>query len=160
MYRRRSLYSFLLMNLCTKLVPFQQRNIRQIWYFFKKCTIWLWNVFCLFILHLTKPNIWLNRIKQLLSPKCRIYVSVNWIITGSGNGSSPDRHQTISWTNAGLLSIGLLGKKFSEIWNRDFSFLFKKCIWKCRLTKWLPFCPGGDELKRLIACGYWDRKHD
>ena len=22
----------------------------------------------------------------------------------------------------------------------------RKCIWKCRLTKWWPFCPGGDEL--------------
>ena len=41
------------------------------------------------------------------SPKCRIYLSVNWIIIGSGNGLSPVRHQAITWTNDGLLSIGL-----------------------------------------------------
>ena len=39
----------------------------------------------------------------------------NWIIIGSGNGLSPVRRQTITWTNAGLLSIGLLGTNFSEI---------------------------------------------
>ena len=25
-------------------------------------------------------------------------------------------------------------------------FHSRKCIWKCRLSKWQPFCPGGDEL--------------
>ena len=24
-----------------------------------------------------------------------------------------------------------------------------KCIWKCLLPKWRPFCPGGDELKHV-----------
>ena len=26
-------------------------------------------------------------------------------------------------------------------------FYSRKCIWKCRLPKWRPFCQGGDELK-------------
>ena len=38
-----------------------------------------------------------------------IYVSV-----GSDNGLSPVRHQAITWSNAGLLSIGPLGTNFSE----------------------------------------------
>ena len=36
-------------------------------------------------------------------------------IVGSDNGLSPDRHQAIIWTNAGILSIGPLGTKLSEI---------------------------------------------
>ena len=40
--------------------------------------------------------------------------SMNWISIGSGNGLSPLRCQAITWTNAGLLSIGLLGTNFSE----------------------------------------------
>ena len=27
-----------------------------------------------------------------------------------------------------------------------YHFHSRKCIWKCRLPKWQPFCPGGDEL--------------
>ena len=27
-----------------------------------------------------------------------------------------------------------------------YHFLSRKFIWKCRLPKWWPFCPGGDEL--------------
>ena len=34
---------------------------------------------------------------------------------GSENGLSPERRQAIIWTNAGILLIGPLGKKFSEI---------------------------------------------
>ena len=40
--------------------------------------------------------------------------SVNWAIIGSGNGLSPIRRQAITWTNAGLLSIGLLGTNFNR----------------------------------------------
>ena len=36
-------------------------------------------------------------------------------IIGSDNGLSPDRHQAIIWTNAGLMLIGPLGTNFSEI---------------------------------------------
>ena len=44
-----------------------------------------------------------------------IYVSVNWVSIGSGNGLSPVRRQAITWTNGDLLSIGPLGINFSEI---------------------------------------------
>ena len=27
-----------------------------------------------------------------------------------------------------------------------YHFHWRKCIWNCRLPKWRPFCPGGDEL--------------
>ena len=32
-----------------------------------------------------------------------------------------------------------------------YHFYSMKCNWKCRLTKWQPFCPGGDGLKHM--CG-------
>ena len=51
---------------------------------------------------------------------------MNWVIIGSGNGLLSVRHQTITWTNAGLLSIGLLGTYFSEIGIGILSFSFKK----------------------------------
>ena len=33
-----------------------------------------------------------------------------------------------------------------------YSFHSRKCIWKCRLSKWRPFCPGGDELTKGQHC--------
>ena len=36
-------------------------------------------------------------------------------ILGSDNGLSPERHQAIIWTNAGILLIRPLGTNFSEI---------------------------------------------
>ena len=42
-------------------------------------------------------------------------MSVNWVSIGSGNGLSPVWHEAITWTNAGLLSIGPLGTNSSEI---------------------------------------------
>ena len=36
-------------------------------------------------------------------------------IIGSDNGLSPDRRQSIIWTNAAILFIGPLGTNFSEI---------------------------------------------
>ena len=45
---------------------------------------------------------------------------------GSDNGLSPERHQAIIWTNAGILLIGPLGTNFSEILNKTHIFSFKK----------------------------------
>ena len=45
-----------------------------------------------------------------------MYASENWVNIGSVNGLSPVRRQAITWTNAGLLSIGPLRTNFSEIW--------------------------------------------
>ena len=84
--------------------------------------------------------------RPLSSPKDRIYASANWVSIGSGNGLSPVRCQAITWTNADLLSIGLLGTTFSEIRIGILSFSFKKMQLKYRLPKWRPFCPDGDGL--------------
>ena len=43
------------------------------------------------------------------------YASRKWVIIGSGNGLSPVQCQANTWSHAGLLSIGLLGKSFREI---------------------------------------------
>ena len=73
---------------------------------------------------------------------------MNWVSIGSGNGLSLVRRQAITWTNDGLLSIGLLETNVSEIWIGILSFSFNKFIWKCRLPEWWWFCPGGDELTK------------
>ena len=39
-----------------------------------------------------------------------IYVSMNWVIIGSGNGLLPIQCQAIIWTNTGLLLTGPLEK--------------------------------------------------
>ena len=44
-----------------------------------------------------------------------------------------------------------LRNNFQWNFNKDSNFFIlekkeKKCIWKCRLLKWWPFCSGGDEL--------------
>ena len=46
---------------------------------------------------------------------CHIYASMNLVITSSGNGVLPVRRHAITWTNVGLLSIGLMGTNFSEV---------------------------------------------
>ena len=30
-----------------------------------------------------------------------------------------------------------------------YHFHWRKCLWNCRLPKWRPFCPGGDELREV-----------
>ena len=57
------------------------------------------------------------------------------IIIGSGSGLSPVRHQAITWTNADLLLIGLLGTSFSEISIGILSFSFKKMHLKMLCAK-------------------------
>ena len=55
-------------------------------------------------------------------------------ITSSDNGLSPERHQAIISTNTGILLMGPLGTNFREILIKFYTFLLKKCIWKCRLV--------------------------
>ena len=71
---------------------------------------------------------------------------------GSDNGLSPGRRQAITWTNAGLLSIGPSGTNFSEIRVEIQGFSFTKVHLKMSSTKWRPFCPGKDELIRRVRC--------
>ena len=61
---------------------------------------------------------------------------------GLDNGLSPGRRQAIIWTNAGILLIGPLGTKFSEILIEIHTFSFKKMHLKMSSGKWRPFCPG------------------
>ena len=63
-------------------------------------------------------------------------------IIGSDNGLSPERHQAIIWTNAGILLIGPLGTNFSEILIEILTFWFKKMRLKVSSAKWRPFCLG------------------
>ena len=63
----------------------------------------------------------------------RIYASATKAIIGSDNGLSSVRRQAIIWNNVGILSIEPLGTNFNEILIEIQIFLFKKCIWKCRL---------------------------
>ena len=64
-------------------------------------------------------------------------------IIGSDNGLSPDRHQAIIWTIAGLLLIGPLGKNFSEILIEILTFsenAFESVIWETATILSQPQC--------------------
>ena len=76
-------------------------------------------------------------------------------IIGSDNGLSPGRRQAIIWTNAGILLIGPLGTKFSEILIKIYTFSFKKINLKVSSGKWRPSCLGLNELKDIIQNGRW-----
>ena len=72
-----------------------------------------------------------------------IYATTNRVSIGWDNGLSPIRRPAITWTNAGLLSIGILGTHFGEIKIASHIFLFKKMHFNISSAKWRPFCPGG-----------------
>ena len=63
-----------------------------------------------------------------------------WVIIGCDNDLSPVRHQAIIWTIAGILLIGPLGTKFSEILIGIQTFSFKKFHLKTSSAKWRLFC--------------------
>ena len=71
-------------------------------------------------------------------------VAINWfwifLIIGSDNGLSPDRHQTIIWTNAGILLTGTLGTNLSEMLIEILTFSFKKMCLEVSSAKWRSFC--------------------
>ena len=69
------------------------------------------------------------------SSQCRIYESVNCVITGTGNELSPVRRQAITWTSAGLLSIGRPGTSFNDIWIGILSISFEKMHLKMSSAK-------------------------
>ena len=79
-------------------------------------------------------------------PASTVYMrQLNRVSIGSGNGLWPVRRQAITWTNAGIWWA--LGINFSVIRIEMHNFSLWKCIWKCRLPNWRPFCPEGGELK-------------
>ena len=74
-----------------------------------------------------------------------IYVSKLTII-GSGNGLSPERRQSIIWTNAGMLLIEPLGTNFSEILIEIQTFSLKKIRLKMSSVKCCSFRLGPNVL--------------
>ena len=77
------------------------------------------NMFPICIGSIASP--WCQHLKKLNSfPPIAAYMR-QWT-----NGLLPLQRQAITWTNVGLLSIGFLGTRFSEIWIRILSFSFKK----------------------------------
>ena len=76
-----------------------------------------------------------------LRPETHICVSKLTII-GSDNGLLPGRRQAIIWANVGMLLIGPLGTKFSEILIETYMFSFKKMHFKMSSGNWWPFCLG------------------
>ena len=80
------------------------------------------------------------------------HICVNKLtIIGSDNGLSPDRCQAIIWTNAGILSIGPLGTKLSEILIAIHIFSFKKMHLKMSSALQHPFQFGLNELNMLFT---------
>ena len=71
-------------------------------------------------------------------------------IIGSDNGLSPGRRQAIIWTNAGVLLIGPLGRKFSEILIGIQTSSLKKMHLKMSSAKWPPFYLGLNVLTLML----------
>ena len=76
----------------------------------------------------------------------------HWHHISSGNGLQPVWRQTITWTNADVLSIGPLGTNFSEIRIKIKNFSFMKMHLKTSTAKWRPFCPEGNEYILMSWC--------
>ena len=89
------------------------------------------------------------------SPPSAAYIR-QWI--GSALVQIMACRQAITWANTGLLSIGILGRNFSEILIKIQNFSFTKMHLKISSAKWRPFCPGVDELSyhycRILGCGH------
>ena len=110
-----------------------------------------WCYCYVYIMSLNWDNIGIIVVLNHLPLVPHIYSSVNWAIIGSGNGLSPVRHQAITWTNAGLLSIGLLGTSFSEIWIQILSFSFKKMHLKMLSATMAAILSRGRGVKSLMS---------
>ena len=76
--------------------------------------------------------------------------SQKFVILGSGNGLLLVRHQAITWTKYGLLSIGWLGTKFGEIKIIKVLFPSKTIHFKMLSAKWQPFRLGLIALNGLM----------
>ena len=77
------------------------------------------------------------------------YMSVNWVSIGSGNGLLPVRCRDITWSNTGILSIGLLGTNFSENRIGILPFSFKKMHLKLSSAK----------VTAILSRGRWVKIH-
>ena len=79
------------------------------------------------------------------SPPSAAYMRqwIGRVSIGSDNGLLPVRRKAITWTNPGLLSIGLLRINFSEILIGILSFSFKKMHLKLSSAKMTAILSGG-----------------
>ena len=83
---------------------------------------------------------------------CYIYVSLKWVIIGSGNGLAADWHQAIIWTISDLLSFGTLETNICEILVEIQTFLRKIMHLKMLFAKSVQYCQG---LYMLIIHNIW-----
>ena len=74
---------------------------------------------------------------------------------GSDYGSYPGRHQTTTWTSAGISWSRTLGSNFSEILSEIRPFLFKKM--KMSSAKWRSFCRSLNVLIGILQTNCSDR---
>ena len=70
-----------------------------------------------------KPTL---QLLQFLLKRARHICASKRTVIGSDNGLAPGHRQAIAWTNAGILSIGLLGTNFKENFIVIHIFSFKK----------------------------------
>ena len=98
--------------------------------------------------HLNSSGEWINS-----SPPSAAYMR-QWTGLALVQHWSPTRRQAITWTNAALLSIEVLGTNFSEILIKIQNSTFMEMHLKMSSVKWRPCCPGGDEL-RCMALLDW-----
>ena len=115
-----------------------QMTVSNIFPWMKSCVFWS-------ILHWIHLTHW-GRVTHKLT------------IIGSDNGLSPERHQAIILTSAGILLIGPLGTNFSEISIKIQTFSLKKIRLKMSSAKCRPFCHGLNVL--ICVSGYQATNHD
>ena len=78
---------------------------------------------------------------------------MNRVSIGSDNGLSPIRRQAIIYTNAGLLAIGPLGTKFSEILIKMQNLSLTKMHLKIPSANCWPFAQEETRINGIALCG-------
>ena len=115
------------MNFSEIQLSFRKRNLKVL-SAKQKTSLLLWSTI----------NMW--ELSYLSLTRSVSYICVGkLIIIGSDNGLSPDRRQTIIWTNAGLLSIEPLWTYFSGNLIKIQQFSLKKSHVKMSSAKWRLF---------------------
>ena len=99
------------------------------------------NIKLLFMKCTWKCRLWMSR-GRWVKAWWRICQSVYWVIIGAGYATPPVRHQTISWTNADLLTSGPLGREFNEILLKILRVPFNKMSFNMSSANWRSFRSG------------------
>ena len=88
----------------------------------------------------------------------RIYASVEYTNTGSGNGFSPLRRQSIIWTDDGLLSIRLHGTCPNEILFLNSKVFIQKYAYESVVCKIATILSRSQGVKSRYAILLWKRE--